>query len=63
MEDEKIIALFFQRSEMALEQVRKKYGGLCAAVAGRILSDARDIEECVTDTWLRMWRSIPSVPR
>ena len=59
MEDEKIIALFFQRSEMALEQVRNKYGGLCAAVAGRILSDARDIEECVTDTWLRMWRSIP----
>ena len=59
MEDEKIIALFFQRSEIALEQVRKKYGGLCASVAGRILSDARDIEECVTDTWLRLWRSIP----
>lgn len=59
MEDEKIIALFFQRSETALEQVKEKYGGLCAAVAGRILTDVRDIEECVTDTWLRLWRSIP----
>ena len=59
MEDEKIIALFFQRSEAALEQVKEKYGGLCVTVVGRILTDVRDIEECVTDTWLRLWRSIP----
>lgn len=61
MEDEKIIALFFQRSETALEQVKLKYEGLCATIVGRILNDARDIEECVTDTWLRLWRSIPPV--
>ncbi|MCI6011241.1 MAG: RNA polymerase sigma factor [Firmicutes bacterium] len=59
MEDEKIITLFFQREESALEQVREKYGGLCRTIAGKILNDGRDIEECVVDTWLRLWRSIP----
>ena len=59
MDDEKIIALFFQRSELAIEQAREKYGPLCARVAGNMLSEAEDVEECVNDTFLALWNTIP----
>lgn len=59
MEDEKIIELFFQRSEAALDQVKQKYSNFCASVARRIVSDPRDVEECLNDTWLNTWESIP----
>ena len=59
MEDLKIIDLFFRRSERAIEEIRLKYEKLCASVIRRIVPDPRDIEECVSDTWLRIWNSIP----
>ena len=59
MEDEKIIELFFQRSEAALDQVKQKYSNFCASVARRIVSDPRDVEECLNDTYLMIWNSIP----
>ncbi len=59
MTDEEIIKLFFDRSESAIERVREQYGSLCASVAGRILPDKRDVEECVGDTWLNAWNAIP----
>jgi RNA polymerase sigma-70 factor (ECF subfamily) len=59
MEDLQIIALFFERSEQAIRELQDKYGGLCRSVVSNILSDRRDVEECVSDTYLRIWRSIP----
>lgn len=59
MEDGKIIGLFFGRDEAAIRAVGEKYGGYCAAVAGKILDDPQDVEEVVSDTWLRAWESIP----
>lgn len=59
MEDFEIINLFLERSEEAIVHTEKKYGKLCASVAGKILRDLRDIEECVSDTWVRIWNSIP----
>lgn len=59
MDDEQIIALFFQRTEAAIVQVQEKYGKLCLRIAQRILPDARDAEECVSDTCLRAWDAIP----
>ena len=32
MEDQGIIALFFERSEQAIEETDKKYGGYCTCV-------------------------------
>ena len=59
MDDKHIIQLFFRRSEQALEELRGKYGRLCHSVAGRILPDQRDAEECVGDALLKAWNSIP----
>ena len=59
MSDEEILRLFYLRSEEALAAVWAKYGRLCSAVARNILGDERDVEECVNDTWIRAWNSIP----
>ena len=59
MEDEKIITLFFDRDERAIFETREKYGPYCTAIAYNILSSFEDTEECVSDTYLRAWNSIP----
>ena len=59
MDDSKIIALYFSRSEQAIEATSEKYGKLCQMIAGNILGNTQDAEECVNDTWLKVWKSIP----
>lgn len=59
MEDQKIIELFFARSEQAIEKTREKYGALCAWIAGNICGSPEDAEECVNDTLLALWDAIP----
>jgi RNA polymerase sigma-70 factor (ECF subfamily) len=59
MKDEKIIELFFARDEEALRQVEEKYGALCNYVASNFLCMKEDREECVNDTLLSLWNSIP----
>lgn len=59
MEDELIVQMYFQRSEGAVEQTEKQYGKLLRHVAGSILRDPRDAEEVVSDTYIRLWNSIP----
>lgn len=59
MDDEKIIALFFQRNEAALSETAKKYRTYCASIAKRILHNPQDEEECLNDTWLNAWNAIP----
>ena len=59
MEDKQIIVLFESRDENAINETAKKYGHYCRSIANGILSDFRDAEECVNDTWLRAWNSIP----
>ena len=59
MEDQKIIELFFARSEQAIAQTREKYGALCSWIAGNMLSSPEDAEECVNDALLALWNTIP----
>lgn len=59
MEDSKIIELYFERAEMAISATDAKYGTYCMSIAYRILNQQEDSEECVSDTWLRAWDSIP----
>lgn len=59
MEDERIIALLFQRSEEALRCLADKYGRVCHSMSYRILGDRRDAEECVNDAYLGVWNSVP----
>lgn len=57
--DGDIIALLFDRREDGLEQVAKRYGGDCHRIARNILGNEQDAEECVNDTYVKVWGSIP----
>lgn len=59
MDDEKIIALYWARSETAISETANKYGRYCHYIAYNILHDDSDSEECVNDTYLQAWSSIP----
>ena len=59
MDDRQIIILYNQRDETAISETSKKYGNYCFAIANNILFNQQDSEECVNDTWLRTWNTIP----
>lgn len=59
MEDQKIIDLYWQRSEQAIAETDRKYGGYCYAIAYNILSNREDSEESVSDTYMAAWRAMP----
>lgn len=59
MEDEKIIDLYFKRSESALAETSIKYGSYCKAIANNILSSYEDSEECENDAYRVLWERIP----
>lgn len=59
MDDTKIIALFWERSETALTEFEKSHKRLCVAMANEITGNPYDAEECFADTCLAVWNSIP----
>lgn len=59
MDDSQIIDLYFRRDEAAISQTAAKYGVFCHNLARNILSVDADAEECVNDTYLQAWNSIP----
>ena len=52
MEDEKIIALYWQRDQSAIDETDRKYGVQLRGLSYGILSDREDAEECVSDTYM-----------
>ena len=59
MEDQKIVDLYWERSEDAIKETEKQYGVYCHSVAYRILRSDEDAKECVNDTYLRAWETMP----
>lgn len=59
MEDKKIVDLYLNRSEEAIFESQQKYGNYCYSIAYRILYNNEDSQECVNDTFLNAWNSIP----
>lgn len=59
MEDSGIIELYWTRMEEAISETALKYGKLCYRIANNILANREDSEECVNDTYLAAWNSIP----
>ena len=57
--DEQIIELYFAREERAIAETDKKYSQYLYTVAYNILADDMDAEECLQDTYLRTWNTIP----
>lgn len=58
-DDEKIIALFWDRSESAIRQTQTKYGRYLLSIANNVLADEQNSLECLNDTLLAAWNSIP----
>ncbi len=59
MEDERIIELYFERSEAAIAQTALKYGAYLGRIAWNVLRDPSDCEECVNDAYMKTWNAIP----
>ena len=59
MNDGDIVNLYWERSEQAVAETAKKYGKYCHRIAYNILENSEDSEECVNDTWMSAWDSMP----
>ena len=59
MNDEQIIDLFLSRSEKAIYEAKEKYEKYCYNIAYNVLHNSEDSEECVNDTYLQAWNTIP----
>ena len=59
MDDAKIVQLYWDRNEQAIPATADKYGNYCTSIAKNILGNREDAEECVNDTYLNAWNSMP----
>lgn len=59
MEDCRIVELYWQRDEDAIQQTQQKYEHYLTKIAYNILSDWEDSSESVSDTYLKAWNSMP----
>ena len=59
MDDNRIVDLYWKRSEQAITETSMKYGKYCYAIAYNILYNNEDSEESVNDTYLAAWNSMP----
>lgn len=60
MKDQEIVSLYWDRNEDAIQQTQNKYGAYLSKVAYNILADFEDSKECVNDTYLAAWNSMPT---
>ena len=59
MDDAQIVQLYWDRNEQAISATSGKYGNYCASIARNILDSREDAEECVNDTYMSAWNSMP----
>ncbi len=59
MDDNKIIQLYWDRDSNAINITTQKYGRYCMSIAQNILKNNEDTEECLNDTYLKAWNSMP----
>ena len=59
MQDENIIALFWERNEEAIHETDLAYGRKLHYLAHRILGNQEDAEESVNDTYMKAWEAMP----
>ena len=59
MDDAKIVQLYWDRDEQAIPATSEKYGNYCTSIAKNILGNKEDAEECVNDTYLHAWNTMP----
>ena len=60
MEDYQIVDLYWERSERAISETDTKYGRMLAGISLGLVHTNEDAEECLNDTYLAAWNSMPS---
>ena len=61
IDDEKIIEMFFQRSEQGIRALDVKYGKICRNLSYNIENNGQDAGKWVNDAYLGAWNAIPPV--
>lgn len=59
MNDAEILALYLQRNENAIRQTDAVYGRRLHGLSKRIVNSHEDAQECVSDTYMKAWETIP----
>lgn len=59
MDDKQIIDMFLSRDENAITAISQKYKNYCYKIVYNILGNRQDTEECLNDSYLKVWNSIP----
>ena len=59
MEDAKIIELYLKRNQDAITETDRAYGRTLHGLSQRIVLSYEDAQECVSDTYLKTWETIP----
>lgn len=61
LEDYKIVEMICLGDESAIDECQRKYGDELLAISARITDSREDAKECVNDTLLQAWKTVPSV--
>ena len=59
MNDAEILALYWQRNENAIKETDTVYGRRLHVLSERIVNSHEDAQECVSDTYMKAWETIP----
>lgn len=59
MEDIQIVELYWHRNEKAIAETSAKYGRSLHGISMGILRNGEDCKECVNDTYMNAWNSMP----
>ncbi|MBQ8216305.1 MAG: sigma-70 family RNA polymerase sigma factor [Clostridia bacterium] len=59
MDDDKIVALYWERNEKAIEETDIKYKKYLFSIAYNVVHDRLDCEECLNDTYIGAWNAMP----
>ena len=59
MDDDRIVALYWSRSEAAITETAAKYGSYLRSISFSILGSREDAQECVNDTYHDAWNTMP----
>ena len=59
MTDLQIIDLYWARKEQAIQETDLRYGAKLHTLANKIVQNFEDAQECVSDTYLKTWDTIP----
>ncbi len=59
IQDSEIVDLYWARNEEAISETNKSYGNYCRKIAMNIVANDEDTEECINDTYLSAWNTMP----